>query len=234
MDSISLTVAKRSTDEKVKHLRKAGQVPGVIYGNKMPNTSIKCSMKELRSVFIKAGESTLVEVEIDGQKVPSLIHAVSFEPVSGAFEHVDFYAVDMSKKVTTHVPVVLTGESPAVKDQGGVLVTVHSTITVTCLPKDLPHNITIDIGSLAAFRDSITVATIKAPAGVTIDDAPETVIVTVQEPRKEEEIAPVAAVPAEGEAATAEGAAPAEGAAGAPAAGAAAPAKDAKKEEKKK
>lgn len=227
METITLTVTKRTAEENVKHLRKEGQIPGVIYGNKTPNTSIKCKMQDLRSTYKKAGESTLVEIHMDGQKVPSLIHAVTFQPLSGSFEHVDFYAVDMTKKVTTHVPIVFTGESPAVKDLGGILVEVNDHVTVTCLPKDLPHNLTVDISSLAAFRDTVTIAKLTIPEGVTIVEAPETVLITVQEPRKEE----VAPTPAETEAAAA-AAATTDGAAapaaGAPAAGAA-PAKEEKK-----
>ncbi len=205
MDTVSLSALKRAPAENVKLLRKAGEVPGVIYGNKVAATSIKCKAKDFNAVYRKAGESTLVEVEIDGQKIPTLIHALSLHPVTGAYEHVDFYAVDMTKKVTTHVPLAFEGESPAVKNLGGVLVTVHDTVTVTCLPKDLPHSFTVSLGSLAEFRNVITVASLTVPAGVTVMDAPEMVLVTVQEPRKEEEIAPPVAAGAEG--ATAEGAA---------------------------
>ncbi len=228
MDSIQLTVSKRLPEDKANSLRKGGQTPGVIYGSKMENTSIKCSTKDLRSVYGKAGESTLVEVHIDGHKVPSLIHAITFEPVSGAFEHVDLYAVDMTKKVTTHVPLVFAGESPAVKELGGILVKTHSTLTITCLPKDLPRNIQVDISSLKEFNNTILAGSIILPHGVELKDTPETVIAIVQEPRKEE-VAEVVA-PVEGAAAPgAEGAA-----AAAPAAGAAPAAKDAKDAKDKK
>jgi large subunit ribosomal protein L25 len=236
-NNILLPVSKREASENVKTLRREGSVPGVIYGNKTANQAIKCKMKDLHVVYLKAGENTLVEIDIDGTKVPSLIHSVSFEPVSGQYEHVDFYAVDMTKKVKTHVPVVFTGESPAVKGMGGILVTVHDRVTVSCLPNDIPHQFTIDLGVLENFRDSVTIAKLGVPKGVTIEEGAETVIVTVQEPRAEEEVAPVGAVPGEGDAAAAaDGAAPAAGADGtAPAAGAKADDKGgAKKEEKKK
>ncbi len=229
--SIPLSVATRDAKENVKSLRKAGHVPGVIYGNKTANQIIKCKTQDLHSVYLKAGGNTLVEIDMDGQKVPSLIHHISYEPVSGSYEHVDFYVVDMTKKVTTKVPVVFEGESPAVKGMGGILVTVHSTVTVTCLPKDIPHQFTVKLDTLANFRDSVTVASLAAPAGVTIDEAAETVIVTVQEPRAEEVAEVAAATPAEGEAATPG----TEAAAAAPATGDKKDDKGApKKEEKKK
>ncbi len=208
-ESLAISVSARTPEENVKSLRKAGQVPGIIYGNKFKNQTIKCQQKALHTTFVKAGENTLVNVEVDGKKIPCLIHAVSFEPVSGAYEHIDFYAVDMTKKVTTHVPIVVEGESPAVKNLGGVLVTVHDQLEVSCLPTDIPERFTVNIGKLENFRDSVTVAQLGIPTGVTVKTAPETVILTVQEPRKEEVIeAPVTAA-AEGEA-PAEGAVPSE------------------------
>ncbi len=216
-ETITLTAAPRTKSENPVSLRKAGNVPGVIYGGKAKNTMVTCSLKELHTVFVKAGENTLIDVTLDGKKIPCLIHAMSFNPVSDKEEHVDLYAVDMTKKVTTHVPVIVTGESPAVKGLGGVLVTVHDNIEVTCLPSDLPSGFTIDISVLENFRDSITVAKLVIPKGVTIKSAPEMILVTVQEPRKEEVIEVIAPVAAEGETAagaatTAEGAAPVAGA----------------------
>lgn len=212
--AIPLSVSNRDTAHSVKDMRKSGIVPGVIYGNTMKNTAIKCNAKELHGVYVKAGENTLVDVEIEGKKVPCLIHAIAFDPVTSAYEHIDLYAVDMTKKVTTHVPVVFQGECPAVKNFGGVLLTVHGELEVTCLPSDIPESFIIDLTKLENLRDSVTVAKLNIPKGVVISEAPETAIVIVQEPRKEEvvEVVPVAG---------AEGAAPAEGAPGAaPAAGA--------------
>lgn len=215
--TIPLSVSTRTAAQNVKDMRKAGEVPGVMYGNTMKNTAIKCNAKELHGVYVKAGENTLVEVEVEGKKVPCLIHAIAFDPVTSAYEHIDLYAVDMTKKVTTRVPVVFQGECPAVKNHGGVLLTVHGELEVTCLPSDIPESFIIDLTVLENLRDSVTVAKLKVPQGVVISQSPETAIVIVQEPRKEEVIE-VAVPGAEG--------APADGAAAAP--GAAAPAADAK------
>ncbi len=224
-DPISLVVSAREAKEKPNAIRRAGSVPGVIYGS-IDNTAIKCSAKDVHNVFVKAGENTIVEVDTGKKKVPCLIHAISFHPVSGKVEHVDLYAVDMTKKVTTHVPVILKGESLAVKAQGGVLVTVHSQLEVSCLPADLPSSFTIDISKLENLRDSVTVGSLQIPKGVTMKNGPETVIVMVQEPRKEEVITPVVTAVAEGEAAApgAPGAAAPSAPGAAPAATAGAPA----------
>ncbi len=240
--AIPLSVSSRDTAHNVKDMRKAGNVPGVIYGNAMKNTAITCNAKELHGVYVQAGENTLIDVDIDGKKVPCLIHAISFDPVTSAYEHIDLYAVNMTKKVTTHVPVVFRGECPAVKNHGGVLLTVHGQLEVTCLPSDIPESFIIDLTKLENLRDSVTVAKLTLPKGVTVTESPETAIVIVQEPRKEEVIEPVVTAAADG-AVGAEGAAApgAEGAAApgaAPAAGAkpadkAAAGKDAKAPAKK-
>lgn len=211
---ISLTINARDAKEKSNGLRKAGSVPGVIYG-KVTNAKVKCSGKDLQNVHIRAGENTLVDVDFDGQKLPCLIHAVSYDPVSSKIDHVDFYAVDMTKKVTAHVPVFTTGESPAVKAHGGMIVIVHGQLEVSCLPADLPSGFTVDISTLENLHDTVTVASLKVPTGVTLKNSPETVILTVQEPRKEEVVEPLpGAVPVEG-AVPADGTAPATGAPGA-------------------
>lgn len=204
-------------------LRRDGKVPCVVYGNSVQNTMLVCEERQLKSVYEKAGESTLVELDMDGKKVPVLIHAVSLHPVSDRFEHVDFYAVDMTKEVETYVHIRLDGEAPAVRDMSGVLVTTLDRVTVRCLPSNLPHEVTASLSGLTEFDMHLTVADIKVPEGVTILEEPDTMIVTVQEPRAEEvEAAPVAA-----EGAAVEGAPAAEGAAAAPAA-------DAKKEQSDK
>ncbi len=175
---------------------------------------ISCKEQELHRIYKAAGESTIVELDLDGKNIPVLIHSLTLDPVSDRYQHVDFYAVDMSKKLTAHVPVHVTGESPAVKGLSGILVNVHTELTVTCLPKDLPHSFEVDLGKLVEFGDIITVADIKIPAGVELEEEADTVLFTVQEPRKaEEETKPAEGeVPADGAAPAAEGA-PADAAA---------------------
>ena len=217
MDMVPLKAEARDTKLKAKYVRTAGKVPCVVYGASHKSESIACDSREITKVYTRAGESTLVELDIAGKKVPVLIHELSLDPFTGRISHVDFYAVDMSKEIEANVPVHFTGESIAVKDLGAIFVVARDHVTVRCLPKDLPHELIADIAGLKEFHDVITVATLKVPAGVTIEEAPDTVIAVAQEPREEEVIeAPVAvegAVGAEGAAATAAGAPTAEGAA---------------------
>lgn len=216
MQMVALQASARSTEHSVRQLRKNGGVPCVLYGNNTPNTLLQVEEKEVRRAYVKAGESTLVELDIDGKKTPVLIHAFAMDPVTDKFEHVDFYAVDMTKEVEAHVSIRLDGESPAVKEMGAILVTTLDHVTVRSLPAKLPRELTANLSKLANFHDSLTVADISVPEGVTILAEADTVIATVQEPRAVEEVTP----------------APAEGAAAATADGAAAPAADAGAEKK--
>ena len=200
---ISLQTEARSSEGSAKTIRADGKVPCVLYGNDIDHTQLVCDYSELFRTYAKAGESTLVELEIGSKKVPVLFHELQFEPVSDAITHVDFFAVDMKKEIEARVPLHFIGEAPAVKELGGVLVSVMDHVTVKCLPTALPSHIEVDITSLVEFSDAITVSDIAAPSGVVISDDTGAMIATVQEPRRDAEPTP--------EEAAAEGAEGAEG-----------------------
>lgn len=212
MDMVHLSTAARQTDLTTRNLRRSGQVPCVVYGNNVKNESFQCELVALTKAYTRAGESTLVELDLGGKKVPVLFHEVKFDPMSDRISHVDFYAVDMNKEVEADVAIHFEGESPAVKE-GAILVTALDSITVRCLPKNLPHNLPVDLSKLVEMGSQITVADIAVPAGVTLLAEKDAVIAIAQEPREEEvvETAPAADATAEG-APAADGATPAEGA----------------------
>jgi large subunit ribosomal protein L25 len=231
--NISLQAVKRdSAKTRAKDLRAEDLVPGVLYGYQADNQPLECKYQEFHKVYVKAGESTVIDLEVDGKTFPVLIHDLSLDPVSSRYEHVDFFAPDMSKEITAKVPIRIEGESPGVKDQGGILVTLRDAIEVKCLPRDLPSEIIVDISNLKEFHESVIVSALSIPASVTVLTGEEEMVVTVQPPRKEEEVTPVVAEGEEG--AVAEGeAAPAEGDAAAAAEGDT-PASDGDKAEAKK
>lgn len=216
MPTIPLQAQARSQDAAAKTLRRENRVPCVLYGNDVDNTQLTCDYSELFRVYSKAGESVIVELEVGSKKVPVLFHALQFEPVSDRITHVDFFAVDMKKEIEARVPLNFIGESEAVKSLGGVLVTVMDHVTVKCLPVDLPQHLDISIEPLVTFADAVSVVDIVLPKGVTITDAEDARIATVQEPRREEVVATAEEGEGEredGEATEgkAEGEAPAEG-----------------------
>lgn len=183
--------------KSVKTLRKGGFLPAVVYGEGVPSQALAVPYKDFMTTLRVAGESTLVILDVDGKPLNVLIHDVSYDPVSDMPIHADFHAVRMDKVIRTHVPLEFTGESPAVKNDAGVLVRVVQELEVEALPQNLPHELIVDLSLLAAIGSTIHVSDIALPAGVMlIADLDETIAV-VEAPRSEEDIAALSEKPVE-------------------------------------
>lgn len=186
-----LNATKREvTGEKIHEIRKDGLIPAVVYGKGKENVNLILNVIEFNKVFNKTGENTLIKLNIEGGGPVKnvLAHDVQFNPVSDAPIHVDFYEVRMDEEVETEVPLVFVGESLAVKDLEGTLITNKTHVDVKCLPANIPHEIEVDISKLATFEDSITVADLKIPANVELLTGLEETIALVEAPRSEEEL----------------------------------------------
>jgi len=185
------------TGRKVNALRKEDKLPGVVYGKDVDSTSVTLNTKKFKSIYDEAGTSTLVSLKIDGENKDRkvLIHEPQTDPVSGNPIHVDFYEVNMKEKIRTEIPLEFIGDSPAVIDLEGNLITNKDAVEVECLPDDLVSEIQIDISILKTFDDSIYVSNINIPEGIEILDDPEELIASVTEPRSEEELEATLAEP---------------------------------------
>jgi large subunit ribosomal protein L25 len=200
---------RQITGRKVKLLRRQGKVLGNVFGKKITSIAIQMDSPDFTKLYHEVGETTLLDLQITGEAKsrPVLIANIQRHPVTNQIIHVDFHQVDLAEKVTANVPLEFLGESPAVKEQGGILVHVVTEIEVEALPAELPDKFIVDISKLANLGDSLTLKELNLDRSkVTIDLADDTTIVTIQSP-KEEEVVEAPAVPAEGEAAPA----PAEG-----------------------
>ncbi len=182
---ISLAYEKRNTKAKPAAVRRAGKVPAVFYGRKRASTSIELNAKAFEKVFAKAGENEVVTLQGPEGEVPSLIHAVARHPVSGAVEHVDFYAFEAGQKLAVKVPIEFTGVAPAVKEKGGVLVKVLRELHIEAEPTKLPHHILVDIAPLADFGSQILAKQVVLPEAVTLLENPDEVVASVYEPKEE-------------------------------------------------
>jgi large subunit ribosomal protein L25 len=183
---------------RVKNLRKNGEVPANVYAKHKDSVAITINQKEFGKLYSQAGESTLVDLSVEGEPKPRpvLIRDAQRHPVTGVIVHVDFQQVDLTEKVTADIPVEAIGESEAVK-AGGVLVIAHNEIQVEALPTDLPENFEIDLSKLIAIGDTITVADLSFDKSkITIELEDEEVLATVQE-QEEEVLEEVSAEPAE-------------------------------------
>lgn len=168
--------------------RKENNLPGILYGPKVKNISLKLNLKEFEKAYKKAGESSLISLEIEEKKYPVLIHEVKKDPLTGTPIHVDFYQPILTEEVEASVPLIFEGEPLAVKDLGGTLIKEMQEIEVKALPEKLPHEIKVDISVLNTFEDEIKVKDLNLPAEVKIERDPEDLIALVSPPRKEEEL----------------------------------------------
>lgn len=231
-----LTVEKRTVlGKKVKKLRREGVLPANIYGKEVKSMAVQVMAKEFEAVFREAGETGLVDLHINGEVKPVLIHNVQVEPLSRQPLHADFYQVNLKEKVKTMVPVVVVGEAKAIVDKVGIVLQPLAEVEIEALPEDLPESIEVNLEPLAAVDDQVTVKDLKAPRGVNILTEGEQVVVKIGELVTKEAAEQAAAEAAAAEAAKAEAAAEvveAPEAAEAPAEGEK-PAEEAPKEEQK-
>lgn len=203
--------AKIRTDlgKKASDVRADGKIPAVIYGHKVDNVNLELNYVEFEKALKVAGESTIIDVAIDGQESrKALISEVQYEPVKGFITHVDLHQINMKEKINANIEIKLVGESRPVKEDGAVIIHNIHEVEVRCMPGDLVHEIDVDISALDKIDDSITIADLKVPASIEIlHHEPEDVVALVVMPKVEKE-EPVVIAPTEG-------AAPAAGAEGA-------------------
>ncbi len=191
--TLSLTATKRALKGKdLTDLRKRGTMPGVVYGPKQESTPIEMPLIDFTKILKEAGESTVVNLSVEGATHTVLIHEVDRDPVTNTPRHVDFYAVQKGQKVEVSVPIEFTGVAPAVKELEGNLVKALHELTIKAEATNLPHSIAVDVSSLDQLDKQILAKEIALPAGVTLVTNPEEVVVLVTAAKEEEEL-PVAA-----------------------------------------
>ena len=169
MKKYTLTGEKRElVGKKVKHLRREGKLPATIYGKKIKSASISVSADAFHKVYEEAGETGLVQLSVGGEARPVLIHSVQVDPVSYTPLHIEFHQVDLKEKVHAKVSIELTGDSPAVAQKLGVLLSVLRDVEVEALPMDLPEKILVDISKLAEVNQELKVSDLPVASGVTV------------------------------------------------------------------
>jgi large subunit ribosomal protein L25 len=223
-----------------RRLRRTGKVPAILYGGKRDARALLLDHTKLSQLMDNERfYSTIVALKVGDQSQAAVLKDVQRHPYKNQIMHIDFQRVLEDEKIRMHIPLHFKGgaESKGVKEQGGVLSHVRNDVEVTCLPKDLPEYVEVDVSALD-INQVKKLSDLQLPAGVEIvellagRDAP---VASIHMPRVEEEETPVvdeaaaaaaAGTPAAPGAPAAAGAAPA--AAPGAAAGAAPPAADAK------
>lgn len=208
-----LAVEKRKVlGKQVKKLRREGILPGNIFGKDIKSTSVQVPTKEFNSVYKEAGETGLVDLELEGKVIPVLIQDVQSDYRDNVL-HANFYQVNLKEKVKAAVPLEIVGTPKAETEKLGLLMNIISEVEVEALPADLPENIEVNVENLAAVDEQITVSDLKVPQGVTVLTDPEQVVSKIGELVSKEAQELAAEEAADAEAASAESAEGAEGAA---------------------
>ncbi len=195
--TVSLQVSQRAGIGRtaLKAVRKAGRVPGVLYGKTKDKTvnsrPIEIDAKKLASILHSStSENVLVDVELTdpaGKKVDqhlALLQDVQHHPIKDYIIHIDLHEIAQDEILHAEVPVTSIGEPVGVKTGGGLLETMLRTIRVACLPRNLPDLITVDVSHLT-IGHSVHVSELTLPEGVTATNPPELPVFSVFAPKEE-------------------------------------------------
>jgi large subunit ribosomal protein L25 len=190
MEKVELKAKKREVfGRKTNKKRKEGLIPAVVYGKNVEPVPVWISELDFKRLLKKSGESTMISLNIDGKNNRNvIIYETQKDPLSERFIHLDFFQVRMDEEIETEVELEYIGESPAIKELGGMLVKNIDEIEVKCLPGDLPSKIEVDISVLKTFDDHICIKDLTIPDKVKTDLDPETVVALIEAPRSEEEL----------------------------------------------
>ncbi|MGB2599995.1 MAG: 50S ribosomal protein L25 [Candidatus Omnitrophota bacterium] len=194
MEKILLKATVRGSFGKSasKHLRKEGNVPGVIYRDGKVGVNVQVDENDLwHALHTEAGENAIITMDIsDGEKPLQktvIVKELQTHPLNEKFLHVDFHEISLKEKLKVNVSITVKGESVGVKEDDGVLAQLLWEIEVECLPTEIPEHIDIHVDELR-IGDAIHIKDIVAPAGVALMGDPEQIVVTVSLPKAEEEL----------------------------------------------
>lgn len=200
---IEISASKRTLQGKgaSRRLRDSGKVPGIIYGGTEPAQAIEMDHNNLfHKLKLEAFHASILTMELDGKKAQVLLRDLQMHPFKTQVLHIDFQRVDQNKKIHMKVPLhFINAEiSPGVKTSGGIVSHVLTEVDISCLPKDLPEFISVDLSALAVGH-SVHLADLKLPQGVEIpaltkgDNASVATVIIPRAVVAEEETAPVVA-----------------------------------------
>lgn len=188
---------RTSLGKNVTALRTEGFIPAIVYGNGFENQSVQVLKSDLLKLGNHPSSSTIFELKMPDGSFQVLLHDYQKHVLSGDFLHIDFLRVNQNKKITAEVPVELTGESPVVKELGGVLVTGIHEVEIRALPADLPERIMVDLSMIKEFNTPIHVRDLALSAKVEVLSSLDAVIASVTRLQSEQETGdgPVSIVP---------------------------------------
>ncbi len=194
MATANLSAKKRTDSGKgaARKLRRAEQIPGIIYGHNREPQMLALDWRELERMLERiAPETTVIELDVEGTTSRTLIREIQRHPFKRQVLHVDFFEFVAGERVTVDIPLVLVGTPAGVRASGGILDQILREVTVAVDPSDIPNHIEIDVSALEV-NESLHVSNLVVPAGVEIQDDPDATVCVVVPPRVEAEAEPAA------------------------------------------
>jgi large subunit ribosomal protein L25 len=170
-----------------RRLRAQGFVPAVLYGEAMEATPLVVGKADIIQILkLESGENTIFKVAVGSGSYDAMIKEMQTDPATDELLHVDLIRISMDKTVQVTIPIVHHGDPIGVKTEGGFVDFVTREVEVECLPRDIPESLSIDISELHASQ-SFKVQALTVPPGVKVLTDPNTVLVLISLPHKEEE-----------------------------------------------
>lgn len=178
------------TGKKASKLIEQAIVPAVIYNEKTESYNVQLTLKEANWLANNATSTTILDVELDGKMAKAVVKDIDYSPRTGEVRHVAMFQIDENKEMIFTIPFTLTGVSPAVKNNLGILVKALPSIDVKCKLADLIPEIVVDISNLEHPGQTIAVTDITLPKGITLpnEDNRNSTIVTITQLQKVEEV----------------------------------------------
>jgi large subunit ribosomal protein L25 len=182
--TLKATLRESMGSGESRRLRNDGFLPAVVYGLDMEPVSIALNAREFTSALkTEAGSNVILNLEVGKNKYTTLAREIQRHPYKNEFLHIDLIQIDLTQKVEADVQINFLGTPLGVKDEGGLVQTINSTITVSTLPSSIPSSLDLDISELNVGENA-TALDVKLPEGVELaSEDDESILVTITLPR---------------------------------------------------
>jgi len=184
VEDLTLQAAKRNIlRKKTRFLRRQGITPTHLFGHSIKSLALQCDTLQLKHIIARAGMTRPINLEVEDDKRPKsvFIREIQSNPISKQLIHVDFYQVRKGEKIKIEVPVVLIGEAPAMKGKGRMITHGITSLSIECLPENLPSQIEVDLSPLEEVNQAIHVRDIVFSPDITVHADPDQLLVKVSE-----------------------------------------------------
>ena len=178
--------------KKLKKFRHQGKVPANVFGPKFKSQSVTVELKDFSKTYRVAEETGIIYLKVGKEEIPVLVRDVQRHTVNNKLRHVDFRKVDLTQKIETEVPVKVVGESEAVTQKSGVLLTLSNIVRVEALPAEIPHEVEVDIAALKEIGNEIKVSDLPKSDKYTVKEEADKVLVSVIAHKEESLVAETA------------------------------------------